>query len=110
VTGPEHELGLNNLMQVALFRFTQSILSAMLAEGSAEHLDIRVERDGMVAKIVIDATAVQGDRTGIEERLEEDPHLHQRLTMLNANLTTEQRTNRGFLVEVLVPIPEEAVA
>jgi two-component system, NarL family, sensor histidine kinase DegS len=110
VTGPEHELGLSNLMQTALFRFTQSILSAMLAEGTAEHLDIRVERDGAIARIVIDATALQGDRTGIEERLEEDPHLGQRLTMLNANLTTEQRSNRGFLVEVVVPIPEEAVA
>ena len=110
VSGPEHELGLNNTMQVALFRFTQSILSAMLAEGTAEHLEVRVERDGMLARIVIDATALQGDRTGIEERLEEDPHLHQRLTMLNANLTTEQRTNRGFLVEVNIPIPDEAVA
>ena len=110
VSGPEHELGLTNTMQVALFRFTQSILSAMLAEGTAEHLEIRVERDGMLARILIDATALQGDRTGIEERLEEDPHLHQRLTMLNANLTTEQRTNRGFLVEVNIPIPDEAVA
>jgi two-component system sensor histidine kinase DegS len=110
VSGPEHELGLTNTMQVALFRFTQSILSAMLAEGTAEHLEVRVERDGMLARIIIDATALQGDRTGIEERLEEDPHLHQRLTMLNANLTTEQRTNRGFLVEVNIPIPDEAVA
>jgi two-component system sensor histidine kinase DegS len=110
VNGPEHELGLNTTMQVALFRFTQSILAALLAEGTAEHLEIRVERDGMLARIVIDATALQGDRTGIEERLEEDPHLRQRLTMLNANLTTEQRSNRGFLVEVNIPVPEDAVA
>ena len=110
VGGPEHDLGLNTTMQVALFRFTQSILSALLAEGTAEHLDIRIEREGTLARIVIDAAALQGDRTGIEERLEEDPHLHQRLSMLNANLTTEQRSNRGFLVEVNVPIPDDAVA
>ena len=97
-------------MQVALFRFTQSILSALLADGTAEHLDIRIERPGTMARIVIDATALQGDRTGIEERLEEDPHLHQRLTMLNAHLTTEQRANPGFIVEVNVPVPEDAVA
>ena len=110
VSGPEHQLGLSPTMEVALFRFTQSILSALLADGTAEHLDIRIERPGTMARIVIDATALQGDRTGIEERLEEDPHLHQRLTMLNAHLTTEQRANRGFIVEVNVPVAEDAVA
>lgn len=110
VAGPEHDLDLNSTMQTALFRFTQMILAAMLADGGAEHVDIRVERDDSTARIFIDAAALQGDRTAIEERLEEDLHLTQRLEMLNGALTTEQRSNRGFLVEVVIPIPLEAAA
>lgn len=108
VHGPEHELRLNTTMQVALFRFTQIVLAALLAEGTAEHLDLRIERDESQARILIDATSLQSDRTHVEERLD-DQHLHHRLSILGATLTTEQRANRGFFVEVVVPVPVEAV-
>jgi two-component system, NarL family, sensor histidine kinase DegS len=109
VSGPEHDLRLATTMQVALFRFIQTVVAALLVDGSAEHIDVVIERETTAARISIDASALDSDRDLIEERLE-DPHLQHRLTLLGATLTSQTRSNRGFSVEILVPIPEEAVA
>jgi two-component system, NarL family, sensor histidine kinase DegS len=109
VTGPEHDLQLNVTMQVALFRMVQSILAAILAEGTADHIDISVERDQSTATLRVDATALQTDREVVNERLQE-PHFQHRLQLLQATMTPEQRSNRGIRIEVMVPVPYEAVA
>jgi two-component system sensor histidine kinase DegS len=109
VSGPEHDLHLNSTMQVALFRMVQSILAAVLAEGSADHIGIHLERDQAAARLRVDATSLQTDREVVHERLQE-PHFQHRLQLLDATLTPEQRANRGISIEVLVPVPQEAYA
>jgi two-component system sensor histidine kinase DegS len=109
VAGPEHDLQLNGTMQVALFRMVQSILAAILAEGSADHIDIHIERDQASARLRIDATSLQTDREVVNERLQE-PHFQHRLQLLNATMTPEQRANKGISIEILVPVPREAAA
>lgn len=109
VTGPEHDIQLNSTMQVALFRMVQSILGAILAEGNADHIDIHIEREETAARLRVDATALQTDREVVNERLQE-PHFQHRLQLLQATMTPEQRANKGISIEVLVPVPEEAVA
>ncbi len=109
VAGPEHDLQLNGTMQVAIFRMVQSILAAILAEGSADHIDIHVERDVTVARLRVDATSIQTDREVVNERLQE-PHFQHRLQLLNATMTPEQRANRGISIDIMLPVPQEAVA
>lgn len=108
VSGPEHDLHLNGTMQVALFRMVQSILAAILAEGSADHIDIHVERDQSAVRLRVDATSLQTDREVVQERLQ-DPHFQHRLQLLAATITPEQRANRGISIEILVPVPQEAL-
>ncbi len=109
VSGPEHEIRMNTTMQVAVFRMVQTIISAILAEGAAEHLDVHIERETTVARVRVEATSLQTDREIIEQRLEEQG-FQDRLVLLNAALKTEPRSNRGITVEILLPIPEEAAA
>lgn len=108
VSGPEHDIQLNTTMQVALFRMVQSILAAILAEGVAETIDVNVEREATVARIRVDATAVQTDRAVIDDRLQE-AHFQHRLQLLSAMMTVEPRGNRGVSIEVMVPVTQEAV-
>jgi two-component system sensor histidine kinase DegS len=109
VSGPEHDIRMNTTMQVALFRLVQTIISAVLAEGPAEHLDVQIEREPTAARIRVEASSLETDREIIEERLEEQG-FQDRLVLLNAVLKTEVRANHGISVEVLLPIPEEAAA
>jgi len=109
VSGPEHDIRLSTTMQVALFRFVQSILAAVLADGSAEQIDVEVQREAATARIRIEATAMESDRDLVEERLQE-PAFQHRLALLNATLTSKQRANRGIFAELLVPIPDDAAA
>jgi hypothetical protein len=57
----------------------------------------------------VDATSLQTDRDVVSERLLE-PHFQHRLQLLNATMTPEQRANRGISIEIMVPVPLEAVA
>jgi two-component system, NarL family, sensor histidine kinase DegS len=107
VSGPEHDIRLNTTMQVALFRMTQTMISAVLAEGPADHIDIHIEREATVVRVHIDASSLDTDRDVVEERLA-DPHFKQRLDLLGAMMTVEPRSNRGIAIEVMVPAPEEA--
>lgn len=109
VAGPEHDLQLNGTMQVALFRMVQSILAAILAEGSADHIGIHIERDPASARLRVDASSLQTDREVVQEKLQE-PHFQHRLQLLNATMTPEQRSNRGMSIDILVPVPDEAAA
>lgn len=109
VTGPEYDLQLTTTMQVALFRFVQTVVGALLVDGSAEHLDVDIDHRDTECHLQIDASSVDSDRDLIEERLD-DAHLQHRLTMLGATLTAKPLSNRGYSVEILVPIPAEAIA
>ncbi len=109
VSGPEHDIQINTTMQVALFRMVQSILAAILAEGIAETIDVNVEREATVARIRVDATAVQTERPVIDDRLQE-AHFQHRLQLLSATMNVEPRGNRGISIQVMVPVPHEAVA
>ncbi|MGI8644531.1 MAG: histidine kinase [Thermomicrobiales bacterium] len=95
-------------MQVALFRFTQIAVSAILAAGKPALLEVAVNVASREAVINVVACEVPGDRGSIETRLDSD-HLARRLRMLKGQLTTEQRPNHGFSVEVVIPIPDEAL-
>ncbi|MEJ7761607.1 MAG: histidine kinase [Thermomicrobiales bacterium] len=107
VDGPEYDLRLTTTMQVALFRFIQTGLSAILADGPADAVEVTIQIDEREARLVVAASMISGERTRMEERLEEE-HLAARLNLLNAHLITEQRANKGFAVEVVVPIPIDA--
>jgi two-component system, NarL family, sensor histidine kinase DegS len=109
VSGPEHELQLNTTMQVAIFRMVQSILAAILAEGSADNIDIHVGRENTVARLRVEASALQTDREVVNDRLQ-DPHFQHRLQLLNAVMTPEQRANKGITIDIMVPIPQETYA
>jgi two-component system sensor histidine kinase DegS len=109
VSGPDHDIRMNTTMQVAIFRMVQTIISAILAEGPAEHLDVHIERETTVARVRVEASSLETDREIIDERLEEQG-FQDRLVLLNAVLKSEGRSNRGISVEVLLPIPEEAAA
>lgn len=109
VRGPEHDIQLNTTMQVALFRMVQAILAAILAEGVAETIDVSVEREATVARIRVAASSVETERAVVEERLQET-HFQHRLQLLNATMSPEPRANRGISVDVMIPVPQEAVA
>ena len=57
--GRRHDLELNATLQIALFRMVQSILAAILAEGSADTIDIHVDRADDSAKLRVEATSIQ---------------------------------------------------
>ncbi len=99
---------ISSTMQVALFRFTQIAVSAILAGGKPAVLNVQVVLSSRDATIQIEALDVNGDRGLIETRLDSD-HLARRLRLLKAQLTTEQRPGKGFAVEVVVPIPDQAI-
>lgn len=104
----EASVQISTTMQVALFRFIQISVSAILAGGEPAKLDVKVDLTSHEAKIMIEAENIAGDRGSIETRLDSD-HLARRLRLLKGQLTTEQRPNKGFAVEVIVPIPDQAV-
>ena len=107
VEGPEHDSDLAGPLQVALFRMVQSVLAAILAEGSADQIEIRVARDGSGATLRVEATALQTDREVIHERLQ-DAHFQHRLQLLKARMTPENRSNRGMSIDIAVPLLDAA--
>ena len=109
VGGSQHDLRLSSTMQVALFRFIQSILGAMLADGSAEHLDIQIEQEENAVRVLVEATGLETDRTEIEAGLQET-HFQHRLSLLGGTLVTKPRANRGMSIDLLVPIAEDATS
>jgi len=109
VSGPEHDIRMTTTMQVALFRFVQTVVAALLIDGSAEHIEVTVERDSVAARLRIDASDIDSDRELIDERLA-DTHLRHRLDLFGATMQAQHRSNRGFSVEILVPVPDEATA
>lgn len=104
----EAAVQISSTMEVALFRFVQISVSAILAAGKSDNLNVTIDLGERDATIQIEALNVSGDRGSIETRLDSD-HLARRLRLLKGQLTTEQRQNKGFSVEVVVPIPDEAV-
>jgi two-component system sensor histidine kinase DegS len=106
VGGPEHDTKLSSTMQVALFRFVQSLLNALLADGSAEHFDVQIAREETAVRIMIDATGLETDRAEIEERLK-DSYFQHRLEMLQGAIAVSPRSHRGLSIELMVPVPSD---
>lgn len=107
VDGPDHDAELTGPIQIALFRMVQSILAAILAEGSADQIEIHVGRDDYGATLRVEASALQTDRDVIHDRLQ-DAHFQHRLQLLKAKMTPENRSNRGMSIGVAVPLLDAA--
>lgn len=107
VEGPDYDAELSGPLQTALFRMVQSILAAILAEGSADHIEIHVSRDDAGASLRVVASALQTDRDVIHERLQ-DAHFQHRLQLLKAKMTPENRSNRGMSIDITVPMLDAA--
>ena len=107
VHGPD-TLDVNSVMQIAIFRFVQALLGALLVEGGAYRIDVHVGLDGQVARVLVEGNGLESERETIYAALDEDP-LKNRLEHFGATLTTQTRPNRGMAIEVDVPVPDEAM-
>ena len=107
VHGPE-QIYVNDIMQAAIFRFVQAMLSALLVEGGAQKLDVHVGLDGQTARVLIEGVGLESERETIYGALDEETLKH-RMDYFGATLTTQTRSNRGMAVEVDIPVPEEAL-
>ena len=108
VDGPD-DLPINELMQVALFRFVQASLAALLADGSADAISIQIEADTSSATVAVNGVNVDTDRETIAEMLNE-PDFQHRLQYFNGSMQSSPQSNHGFLIEIAVPVPMHAVA
>jgi two-component system, NarL family, sensor histidine kinase DegS len=107
VHGPD-ALEVNGVMQIAIFRFVQALLGALLVEGSAYRVDVHIGMDGPLARVLVEGTGLESERETIYAALDEEP-LKNRLEHFGATLTTQTRPNRGMAIEVDIPVPEEAM-
>ena len=107
VNGPEDDADLTGPLQVALFRMVQSVLAAILAEGSADQIDISIDRTESTTRLNVEAKALQTDREVVNERLQET-HFQHRLQLLKAKMTPENRSNRGISIDIAIPMFEAA--
>lgn len=107
VQGPD-ELPINEVMQIALFRFVQALLGALLSEGGADTITVSVGVEGGMARVLVEAVNVETERDTVADALQES-HFQHRLSYFGATVESESRTNRGYAVEIDVPIPAEAI-
>jgi two-component system sensor histidine kinase DegS len=107
VHGPEL-IEVNDVMQAAIFRFVQALLSALLVEGGAQSLDVHVGLDGQTARVLVEGVGLESERESIYGALDEETLKH-RMDYFGATLTTQTRSNRGMAVEVDIPVPMEAL-
>jgi two-component system sensor histidine kinase DegS len=106
VEGPEHDTRLSSTIQVALFRFIQSLLHALLVDGTAESLDVTIAVEELSVRILVEAAGLETERAEIEEQLN-DSYFRHRLELLQGSLTINPRPHRGMAVELIVNIPGE---
>ena len=107
VQGPD-QLPLNDVMQIALFRFVQSMLGALLSEGGADTISVHVGIENGMARVLVEAVNAETERETIVASLEETHYQH-RLSYFGATMETETRSNRGYAIEIDIPIPMEAM-
>ena len=100
---------LSATMQIVLFRTVQSVLSVLLTEGSVEQVTIQIERGISAVRLAIEARGVETERSAIEERLQ-GSEIQKGLAMFGASLVATPQPPRGMLIEVMLPVPEEALA
>ncbi len=100
---------LSATMQIVLFRTVQSVLSVLLTEGSVEQVTIQFERGISAVRLAIEARGVETERSAIEERLQ-GSEIQKGLAMFGASLVATPQPPRGMLIEVMLPVPEEALA
>ncbi len=100
---------LSATMQIVLFRTVQSVLSVLLTEGSVEQVTIQIERGISAVRLAIDAHGVATERSAIEERLQ-GSEIQKGLAMFGTSLVATPQPPRGMLIEVVLPVLEEALA
>lgn len=106
VEGPD-EMEINLSMQMAIFRFVQAIMGALLVEGGAYQMDVHLGMDDQMARILIEAIGLESERETIYAALDDDS-MRSRIDHFGATLTTQTRPNRGMAIEIDMPIPMEA--
>lgn len=107
VHGPER-LPLNDVMQIALFRFVQAMLGALLSEGGADTISVHIGIGDGMARVLVEAVNVETERETIAASLIES-HFQHRLSYFGATMETETRSNRGYAIEIDIPLPAEAL-
>ncbi|HRA46987.1 MAG TPA: histidine kinase [Thermomicrobiales bacterium] len=107
VDGPE-VVDVNTPMQLAIFRFVQAILGALLVEGGAYQLDVHLGLDGQIARVLVEGIGLESERETIYAALDEETMRH-RIDHFGATLTTQTRSNRGMAIEIDIPVPMEAM-
>ena len=106
VEGPD-AMEINLPMQLAIFRFVQAIMGALLVEGGAYQMDIHLGLDEQTSRVLIEAIGLESERESIYAALD-DEMMRSRIDHFGATLTTQTRPNRGMAIEVDVPVPAEA--
>ena len=106
VEGPD-EMEINLPMQLAIFRFVQAIMGALLVEGGAYSMDVHLGLDDQTSRVLIEAIGLESERETIYAALD-DETMRSRIDHFGATLTTQTRPNRGMAIEVDVPVPAEA--
>jgi two-component system sensor histidine kinase DegS len=107
IHGPD-ELEVNDVMQTAVFRFVQSMMSALLIEGEAKKIDVHLGLDGQLVRVLVEGFGLESERESIYGALDEESLKH-RMEYFGATLTTQTRTNRGMAIEIDIPVPFEAM-
>ena len=95
-------------MQIALFRFVQAMLGALLSEGGADTISVHIGIENGMARVLVEAVNIETERETIVASLEETHYQH-RLSYFGATMETETRSNRGYAIEIDIPIPSEAM-
>ncbi|HQY31635.1 MAG TPA: hypothetical protein PK691_10120, partial [Thermomicrobiales bacterium] len=98
----------NTPMQLAIFRFVQAILGALLVEGGAYQPDVHLGLDGQIARVLVEGIGLESERETIYAALDEETMRH-RIDHFGATLTTQTRSNRGMAIEIDIPVPMEAM-
>lgn len=107
IHGPE-TLEVTDVMQVAVFRFVQAMMSALLVEGGANKIDVHVGLDGQLVRVLVEGFGLESERESIYSALDEESLKH-RIEYFRATLTTQTRTNRGMAIEIDIPVPFEGM-
>lgn len=107
IHGPD-VLEVTDVMQTAIFRFVQSMMSALLVEGAATKIDVHLGLDGPLVRVLVEGFGLESERESIYAALDEESLKH-RIEYFAATLTTQTRTNRGMAIEIDIPVPLEAL-
>jgi two-component system sensor histidine kinase DegS len=107
IHGPE-VLEVTDVMQTAVFRFVQAMMSALLVEGGANKIDVHLGLDGALVRILVEGSGLESERESIYAALDDETFQH-RKDYFGGTLTIQTRPNRGMAIEIDIPVPIEAM-